>query len=178
MCLIFTHDFRGEVRDANESEIDEKTTFDPEIFFNILLPPIIFHAGYSMKKKYFFRNIGSIFAFAFLGTVISTFTVGGVMYGVTQMTPNLVNVTFIDNLHFGALISATDPVTILGRLNGFNTFNLLFILNFDNTSSAIFSDLNVDVNLHALVFGESVLNDAVSIVLVEALKVSNEDTSI
>ena len=108
------HDFRGEVRDANESEIDEKTTFDPEIFFNILLPPIIFHAGYSMKKKYFFRNIGSIFAFAFLGTVISTFTVGGVMYGVTQMTPNLVNVTFIDNLHFGALISATDPVTILG----------------------------------------------------------------
>ena len=36
--------------------------------------------------------------------------------------------------------------------------------------SAIFSDLNVDVNLHALVFGESVLNDAVAIVLVEALK--------
>ena len=30
--------------------------------------------------------------------------------------------------------------------------------------------LNVDVNLHALVFGESVLNDAVAIVLVEALK--------
>ena len=174
MCLIFTHNFRGEVRDANESEIDEKTTFDPEIFFNILLPPIIFHAGYSMKKKYFFRNIGSIFAFAFLGTVISTFTVGGVMYGVTQMTPNLVNVTFIDNLHFGALISATDPVTILGRLYGLNPINLLFTFNFDS-SSAIFSDLNVDVNLHALVFGESVLNDAVSIVLVEALKVSNEN---
>jgi len=151
----WVYDFRGEVRDANESEIDEKTTFDPEIFFNILLPPIIFHAGYSMKKKYFFRNIGSIFAFAFLGTVISTFTVGGVMYGVTQMTPNLVNVTFIDNLHFGALISATDPVTIL----------------------AIFSDLNVDVNLHALVFGESVLNDAVSIVLVEALKDYEENVA-
>ena len=73
----WVYDFRGEVRDASESEIDEKTTFDPEIFFNILLPPIIFHAGYAMKKKYFFRNIGSIFTFAFIGTAISTFTVGG-----------------------------------------------------------------------------------------------------
>lgn len=73
----WVYDFKGEVRDAKESEIDEKTTFDPEIFFNILLPPIIFHAGYAMKKKYFFRNIGSIFTFAFIGTLISTFTVGG-----------------------------------------------------------------------------------------------------
>ena len=77
------------------------------------------------------------------------------MYGVTQMTPNLQNVTFIDNLHFGALISATDPVTVL----------------------AIFSDMNVDVNLHALVFGESVLNDAVAIVLVEALKDYEENVA-
>ena len=33
------------------------------------------------------------------------------------------------------------------------------------TVLALFSDLNVDVDLYALVFGESVLNDAVAIVL-------------
>ncbi len=130
------------------NEIDQKATFDPEIFFNVLLPPIIFHAGYSMKKRFFFRNIGSILTFAFLGTVISTFCVGGVMFGVTRVVPHLVSFSFVDSLHFGALISATDPVTVL----------------------AIFNDLNVDVNLYALVFGESVLNDAVAIVLTRTIE--------
>ena len=101
------------MKDANESEIDEKAIFDPEIFLNVLLPPIIFHAGYSMKKKYFFRNLGSIFTFAFIGTTISTFSVGGLMFGLCQLVPHLSNVTFIDNLQFGALISSTDPVTVL-----------------------------------------------------------------
>lgn len=49
----------------------------------------------------------------------------------------------IPSLLFGALISATDPVTVL----------------------AVFHDLRVDFDLYSLVFGESVLNDAVAIVL-------------
>lgn len=59
------------------------------------------------------------------------------------MMPSKYSFTFLDTLYFGALISPTDPLTIL----------------------AIFSDKQVDVNLYALVFGESVLNDAVAIVL-------------
>jgi len=148
MNKTWVYDFKGEVKDAKESEIDQKATFDPEIFFNIILPPIIFHAGYSMRRKYFFRNIGSIFTFAFIGTTLSAFSVGGIMYGVTRVIPHLNNITLMDTLHFGTLISATDPVTVI----------------------AIFNDLHVDQNLYALVFGESVINDAVAIVLSETLK--------
>ncbi len=106
--LVYT--FKGEVRDANDA-FDQKATFDPEIFFNILLPPIIFHAGYSMKKRFFFRNIGAILTFAFIGTTISTFAVAGIMYGVTRMFSHLSEIfTFLDTLRFGALISGMSLV--------------------------------------------------------------------
>ncbi len=149
------YSFKGEVRDAN-NPIDQKATFDPEIFFNILLPPIIFHAGYSMKKRFFFRNIGAILAFAFIGTTVSTFTVAGIMYGITRVSHLQGLFTFLDTLRFGALISATDPVTIL----------------------AIFTDLNVDVNLYAIVFGESVLNDAVAMVITRTIEFYEESVAV
>lgn len=152
MNKTLAYSLYGEVKDIREnSEIDQKTTFDPEIFFNVLLPPIIFHAGYSMKKRFFFRNIGSIIALAFIGTVTSAFVIGGVMFGVAQagfLQLTTSQFSFVDALRFGALISATDPVTVL----------------------AIFNDLHVDVNLYALVFGESVLNDAVAIVMTRTLE--------
>ncbi|KAH1023602.1 hypothetical protein HUJ04_012776 [Dendroctonus ponderosae] len=143
--LTFQYVFRNEIDDVKENEIDLKATFDPEIFFNIILPPIIFHAGYSLKRKYFFRNLGAILTYAIIGTTVSSFIVGILMYGCVQLMPIRLatSFTFLDTLYFGALISSTDPLTII----------------------AIFNDLNVDVNLYALVFGESVLNDAVAIVL-------------
>ncbi|XP_043983854.1 sodium/hydrogen exchanger 6a [Gambusia affinis] len=137
----------NEVNDVKDNEMLRKVTFDPEVFFNILLPPIIFHAGYSLKRRHFFRNMGSILAYAFVGTVISCFIIGLLMYGCVTLMKHLGQLGgdffFTDCLFFGAIVSATDPVTVL----------------------AIFHELHVDVDLYALLFGESVLNDAVAVVL-------------
>uniref|UniRef100_H2S6G5 Sodium/hydrogen exchanger n=1 Tax=Takifugu rubripes TaxID=31033 RepID=H2S6G5_TAKRU len=136
-----------EMDDVPDNEMLRKVTFDPEVFFNILLPPIIFHAGYSLKRRHFFRNMGSILAYAFLGTVLSCFVIGLLMYGCVMLMKQMRQLDgdffFTDCLFFGAIVSATDPVTVL----------------------AIFNELQVDVDLYALLFGESVLNDAVAVVL-------------
>lgn len=74
----------------------------------MLLPPIIFHAGYGLKRKHFFRNIGAILSFAFLGTLISCFLTGFFVYFYSAYVKDS-DVTLNDSLLFGALISATDP---------------------------------------------------------------------
>uniref|UniRef100_A0A674E3J7 Sodium/hydrogen exchanger n=1 Tax=Salmo trutta TaxID=8032 RepID=A0A674E3J7_SALTR len=136
-----------EIHNVEQNDMLRKVTFDPEVFFNILLPPIIFHAGYSLRKRHFFRNLGSIITYAFLGTAISCFVIGNLMYGVVKLMQFIGQLTnkfyYTDCLFFGAIVSATDPVTVL----------------------AIFNELHADVDLYALLFGESVMNDAVAIVL-------------
>lgn len=149
---FFEYSLKGEINlraihNVEQNDMLRKVTFDPEVFFNILLPPIIFHAGYSLKKRHFFRNLGSILTYAFIGTAVSCFVIGNLMYGVVklmQVAGQLMDkVYYTDCLFFGAIISATDPVTVL----------------------AIFNELHADGDLYALLFGESVMNDAVAIVL-------------
>jgi sodium/hydrogen exchanger 8 len=121
-------------------------SFEPEIFFFLLLPPIIFEAGYSLRKKSFFANFWTISLFAVGGTLVSTFIIGYSIYFCGIM--GLVDIdksSPMEALMFGALISAVDPVATLSIMGN--------------------PEINCDPLLYSLVFGESVLNDAVAIVL-------------
>ncbi|KAL0306058.1 UNVERIFIED_CONTAM: Sodium/hydrogen exchanger 6 [Sesamum radiatum] len=105
----------------------------------------------SLQPKPFFSNFGAIVTFAIFGTFVAS-----VVTGVLLPCWNLIyKLPFVECLMFGALISATDPVTVL----------------------SIFQELGTDVNLYALVFGESVLNDAMAISLYRTMSLVRSNMS-
>ncbi|GAV79081.1 Na_H_Exchanger domain-containing protein [Cephalotus follicularis] len=120
--------------------------FDEELFFIYLLPPIIFNAGFQVKKKQFFRNFSTIMLFGAFGTLISF---GIISLGSAQLFKKL-DIGFLETVDFlalGAIFSATDSVCTLQ------------VLNQDETPL-----------LYSLVFGEGVVNDATSVVLFNAIQ--------
>lgn len=119
--------------------------FSEDLFFIYLLPPIIFNAGFQVKKKQFFRNFATIMLFGAIGTLISFFIIS---FGATEILGKMdIGLDFGDFLAIGAIFSATDSVCTLQ------------VLNQDETPL-----------LYSLVFGEGVVNDATSIVLFNAIQ--------
>ncbi|KAE8355524.1 Sodium/hydrogen exchanger family-domain-containing protein [Aspergillus coremiiformis] len=142
------------IRLSPESPIQDSVTFDYQFFFNLLLPPIILASGYELHQANFFRNIGTILTFAFAGTFISAIVLGLVLFLWTRIPLDGLNITFVEAISVGATLSATDPVTIL----------------------AIFNLYKVEPKLYTVIFGESILNDAIAIVLFDtAQKYADSD---
>lgn len=125
--------------------IQDAVKFKLSYFFNILLPPIILNSGYELHQANFFSNLGSILTFAIPGTLMSSLVLGTILYVYTAIGIDGVRLEFVDALAVGATLSATDPVTIL----------------------SIFNAYKVDPKLYTIIFGESLLNDAISIVMFE-----------
>ena len=114
-----------------------------EVFFLFLLPPIILDAGYFLPLRQFTENLGTILIFAVVGTLWNAFFLGGLMYAVCLVGGEQINnIGLLENLLFGSIISAVDPVAVL----------------------AVFEEIHINELLHILVFGESLLNDAVTVV--------------
>lgn len=150
--------------------------FTPELFFDFLLPPIILEAAYSLYNKAFFDNLQTILLYAVVvssspsyltalnvlylsaqGTLFNFLVIGGLLIavdslgGMGEMPPievanlTLTNYTIspVEVFTFTSIISAVDPVAVL----------------------AIFSEVGVNSDLYYMVFGESLLNDGVAVVL-------------
>ena len=82
-----------------------------------------------------------ILLFSTLGVLVSTFLVGGFTYGILQLLS--FNVPFIYCLLFGALISPTDPIAVLG----------------------ILKQAGAPKKLETKIVGESLFNDGVGVVV-------------
>ncbi|GAA5917341.1 hypothetical protein JCM6882_001086 [Rhodosporidiobolus microsporus] len=127
--------------------VQSMIAFRSTILLNVLLPPIILNSGYMLKQENFFRNFAVILSFAFAGTFISAVALGVIVYLYSLLGLEGLSLTMVECLLFGSTLSATDPVTIL----------------------AIFNAMHVDPKLYSIIFGESILNDAVAIVMFETL---------
>ncbi|CAI0379235.1 unnamed protein product [Linum tenue] len=97
--------------------------FSEELFFIYLLPPIIFNAGFQVKKKQFFQNFITIMLFGIVGVFIST---------------------VIISLAIGTIFSSTDTVCTLQVLHQDETpllYSIVFgegVVN-DATSVVLFN---------------------------------------
>lgn len=135
--------------------IQNTVSFDYQFFFNLLLPPIILASGYELHQANFFRNIGTILTFAFAGTFISAVVLGLFLWLWTRIPLDGFKISFIEAISVGATLSATDPVTIL----------------------AIFNTYKVDPKLYTVIFGESILNDAIAIVIFDTAQRYKPDSN-
>eukprot|EP01125_Pyxidicula_operculata_P010259 TRINITY_DN3380_c1_g1_i1.p1 TRINITY_DN3380_c1_g1~~TRINITY_DN3380_c1_g1_i1.p1 ORF type:complete len:468 (-),score=53.11 TRINITY_DN3380_c1_g1_i1:50-1453(-) len=138
----------GVVQLGNFYQVPLQQSFDSRFFFIGLLPVIIFESGFAIHKNRLFKYFGGILSFAIFGTVISMVVTAFMMWGILFYGFGKSEMTFIDYFIFGALISSTDPVAAL----------------------AVFGNLGANKMLESLVFGESVLNDAIAVTMFKTLE--------
>ena len=66
---------------GDDDVLMEDLRFEQEIFFDLILPLIIFPSGYNMRRKKFFKNIGTIMKFGFIGTIFCFAIYTALCYG-------------------------------------------------------------------------------------------------
>jgi CPA1 family monovalent cation:H+ antiporter len=109
--------------------------FSTDVFFGILLPPLIYEAALHVDYVIMKSKVWLILALAFLGVIVSTLLTGFLVSEFTVMPLTLA-------LLVGAILSPTDPVAVV----------------------ALFKQAHVPAQLATIVESESLLNDAVGIV--------------
>lgn len=109
---------------------------DPETLFTVFLPPLLFESAINLPAGPLGRDWKPITLYALAGTIASTFIIGG-------LAAWIMGVSLGTGLVFGALISATDPISVV----------------------AVFQRLGAIKRLTLIVEAESLFNDGVAAVL-------------
>ncbi len=111
------------------------------ILLEVMLSFLLFAGAFHTDTQTLFKEKGIVLVYATLGVLISTFLVGGMIYGVCNLLG--LPISFIHCLLFGALISPTDPIAVL----------------------AILKEAKVPKKIEIDIAGESLLNDGVAVVV-------------
>jgi len=128
------------------------------VVLKVMLSFLLFAAAIHIDVKKLRSQRMSIITFSTIGVFISTFVVGALLYATTSAFG--LNVNFLYCLLFGALISPTDPIAVVG----------------------ILKKAKIPESLETKISGESLFNDGVGVVLFitfyEVAKIGIENTSI
>jgi CPA1 family monovalent cation:H+ antiporter len=107
----------------------------PDFIYTVLLPPLIFEAALQLKWRPFQADLPLTVTLAFPGVLLAGAVIAVGMHLIAQWS-------WLGSALFGALIAATDPVSVI----------------------AVFREMKVEPRLSMLVESESLLNDGAAAV--------------
>ena len=119
-----------------------KFELTPQLILALFVPPLVFEAAFHLNFRDIRRDLPGILLLAVPGVILTTLIIGGVLRLSTTLTWPLA-------LVFGALIAATDPVSVV----------------------SLFRKLGVPKRLAVLVESESLFNDGTAIVIYNLIMV-------
>ncbi|MEP7279059.1 MAG: sodium:proton antiporter [Bacteroidota bacterium] len=111
------------------------------LLMRVMLSFLLFAAAIHIDVRKLKKEMAPVLLFATIGVLISTAVIGTAMYFVFQLFS--VSIPFIYCLVFGALISPTDPIAVLG----------------------ILKQANITESIETKISGESLFNDGVGVVI-------------
>jgi CPA1 family monovalent cation:H+ antiporter len=132
---------------GNLKLIQQPPLLTKDLLFSIFLPGLIFEAAFHMDFKSYWQNKLALHALAFPGVLAAMLVTAVLLTPIISVLVPSISFSFQDGLLFGALVSATDPIAVIG----------------------LFKSIGVPRRLSLLLEGESLLNDGTAVVLYSLL---------